>query len=92
MTTTITTEQIKTYLPEAIESALAEDFLVITRHNQPIAALVSYEDLLLLQKIKATFKKSGLAHIADNWEDADDFAQELDKIVAERYQVIAESK
>jgi antitoxin (DNA-binding transcriptional repressor) of toxin-antitoxin stability system len=57
MTKTIPTEQIKTYLPEAIESALAEDFLVITRHNKAIAAIVSHEDLLLLQRIKSTFKE-----------------------------------
>lgn len=92
MSKTISTEQIKAQFPEAIESTLTEDYLLITRCQKPIAAIVSYEDLKLLQRTKTSLKGEGLANIADNWEDADDFAQELDKVREERYQVIPESE
>jgi antitoxin (DNA-binding transcriptional repressor) of toxin-antitoxin stability system len=66
MTQTISTDEIKTYLPEAIELALAEDSLVITRYDKPIAAIVSYEDLMLLQRIKTSLKGQGLADFVTN--------------------------
>lgn len=58
--------------------------MTITRYGKPVAAIVSIEDLEQLQRFRAARLTGGLANLAEEWEDADEFSQELDKVVRDR--------
>lgn len=90
MTKALSTAQIKAHLSESIELALREGSVIITHDGKPVAALVSYEDLVQLQRLRIARQTGGLANLAEGWEDADKFAEELDKIVQQRYQNITQ--
>ncbi len=84
MEKTLTTAEVKEHLSESIDLAQEKGYVIITRSGKPVAALVSYEELVQLQQLKSGPQRGGLAHLAVNWQDADKFAQELDKIIQER--------
>ncbi|MGK7957966.1 MAG: type II toxin-antitoxin system Phd/YefM family antitoxin [Crocosphaera sp.] len=84
MTKSLSTAEVKAHLSESIDIALKEGYVIITRYGKPVAALVSYEDLAQLQRLRSANLKGGLATIGECWEDSEDFAEELDKIVQER--------
>jgi prevent-host-death family protein len=84
MAKTLSTAEVKAHLSESIDIALEEGYVIITRYGKPVAALVSYEDLTQLQRLRSANQKGGLASLGDNWEDSEEFAQELAKISLER--------
>ena len=83
--------EVKAHFSECIDLALQDGHVLITRYGKPVAAIVSFDDLEQLQRIRTARETGGLADLANGWEDADTFAQELDKIVAERYSNISSS-
>jgi prevent-host-death family protein len=88
MTKSLSTAQIKAHLSESINLAIQEGFVTITRYGKPVAAIVSYEDLEQLKRLRAGRLGGGLANLAEDWEDAEEFAQDLNKVVQERHQNI----
>ena len=90
MTKALSTAQVKAHLLESIELALRERSVIITHDGKPVAVLVSYEDLLQLQRLRTARQTGGLANLAEGWEDADQFAEELDEVVQQRYQNISQ--
>jgi len=84
MTKILSTAEVKAHLSESIDLALQEGYVIITRYGKPVAALVSYEDLVQLQRIRSANQTGGLASLGEDWEDSEEFAGELDKIVSER--------
>jgi prevent-host-death family protein len=89
MTKSLSTAEIKAHLSESIDLAIQEGFVTITRYGKPVAAIVSIEDLEQLQRLRAARLGGGLANLAQEWEDADEFADKLDKVVRERHQNIS---
>lgn len=90
MTKVLSTEEVNAHLSESIKFALQEGCVIITDDGKPIAAIVSYEDLAQLQRIRIARQSGGLADISKEWKNADEFAQELDTIVQQRYQSLPE--
>lgn len=88
---TLSADEVKAHFSECIDLALQGGYVLITRYGKPVAAIVSFDDLEQLQRIRTAKETGGLADLANGWEDADTFAQELDKIVAERYSNISPS-
>jgi prevent-host-death family protein len=84
MTKILSTAEVKAHLSESIDLALQEGYVIITRYGKPVAALVSYEDLMQLQRIRSANQTGGLAGLGEDWEDSEEFAGELDQIVRER--------
>ncbi|MGH2415916.1 MAG: type II toxin-antitoxin system Phd/YefM family antitoxin, partial [Microcystaceae cyanobacterium] len=84
MAKTFSTAEVKAHFSESIDIALEEGYVIITRYGKPIAALVSYEDLAQLQRLRSANQTGGLAHLAEDWEDSENFAQELAEIAQER--------
>lgn len=84
MTKILSTAEVKARLSESIDLALQDGSVIITRYGKPVAALVSYEDLVQLQRIRSANQTGGLANLGEDWEDSEEFAGELDKIVSER--------
>jgi antitoxin (DNA-binding transcriptional repressor) of toxin-antitoxin stability system len=58
--------------------------VTITRYGKPVAAIVNIEDLEQLQRLRAAKLTGELANLAEDWEDADEFAQELDNVIRDR--------
>ena len=77
--------EAKAHFSECLETAVKEGHVLITRYGKPIAAIVDIEDLVQLQRLRAAREGGGLADLASGWENADEFAQVLDKIVQDRH-------
>ena len=65
-------------------SAIANEKITITRYGKPVAAIVSIDDLEQLQRLRAAKLTGGLANLAEDWEDAAEFPQELDNVIRDR--------
>ena len=84
MTKILSTAEVKARLSESIDLALQEGYVVITRYGKPVAALVSYEDIRQLQRLRSARQRGGLGNLSENWEDSEELAEELDNILDER--------
>ncbi|RLC09155.1 MAG: type II toxin-antitoxin system Phd/YefM family antitoxin [Deltaproteobacteria bacterium] len=70
MTTTYISEtEIIRHLPEYILKAEANQRVVITKKNNPVAALVNIRDF---RQIEQKEKKEGLASVMARWDDFDE--------------------
>ena len=67
MTKILSTAEVKARLSESIDLALQEGYVVITRYGKPVAALVSYEDIRQLQRLRSARQRGGLANLSENW-------------------------
>lgn len=73
----VSVAEAKSHLSELIaKSAHGKERFVITRRNRPVAALVSLEDLRILEQHQ---QREGLAAVAGKWQDFD----ELDKAMGD---------
>jgi prevent-host-death family protein len=74
----ISVAEAKSHLSEIIaKSAYNNEKFIITRRNKPVAALVSIEDLRLIEQCE---QRKGLASLAGKWKGFDEVAQHLDKL------------
>lgn len=55
---------------KCIDLALQDGHVLITRYGKPVAAIVSFDDLEQLQRIRAARETGGLADLAEGWENA----------------------
>ncbi len=90
MAKALSVAEVEAHFSECVESALQDGYVMITRYGKPVAAIVSFEDLEQLQRIRAARQGGGLANLAEGWENPNELAEELDMIVQERYGYIAE--
>ena len=68
----------KSHLSELIaKSAYSKEKFIITRRNKPIAALVSIEDLRVIEQAE---QRKGLASLAGKWKGFDEVAKHLDNL------------
>ncbi len=70
--------EVKAKLSEYIRAAENGDPVVITRHGQAVAALVSSEEIQTLERLRSAGPEGGLASIAGGWEDSDDLIRILE--------------
>ena len=69
---------VKAKLSEYIRAAEHGNPVVITRHGQAVAALVSSEELQTLERLRSAGPEGGLASVAGGWEDSDDLIRILE--------------
>ena len=75
---TVSVAEAKSRLSELLaKSAYGRERFVITRRNRPIAALVSLDDLRIVEQYE---EKQGLAAIAGKWPDFTEVGAVLDDI------------
>ncbi|MGL5804163.1 MAG: type II toxin-antitoxin system Phd/YefM family antitoxin [Xenococcaceae cyanobacterium] len=84
MTESFSEEEIKAHLSEAIDLARQEGFITITRHGIPVAAIVKIDKIEPVKSYIAAILDGKMANLAEEWEDADEFARELDKVIRDR--------
>jgi prevent-host-death family protein len=74
----VSVAEAKSHLSELIaRSAHGHERFVITRRNRPVAALVSVEDLQIIEQHR---ERQGLAAVAGSWPDFDEVAEALGDI------------
>ena len=84
MRKTLTAAEAKTHFAKSLRRVEAGDVVEITRYGKPVAALVGSEDLEQLERLRAAKPQQGLAGLVGRWDDGDDLADEVDRIVASR--------
>ncbi len=68
----------KSHLSELIaRSAHGHERFIITRRNKPVAALVSIDDLKIIEQHE---ERAGLAEVAGKWPEFDELAEALGDI------------
>jgi len=70
--------EVKAKLSQYIRAAEHGDPVVITRHGQAVAALVSSEEVQMLERLRSAGPEGGLASVAGGWEDSDDLIRILE--------------
>lgn len=71
----VSVAEAKSHLSELIaKSAHGKERFVITRRNRPVAALVSLEDLHIIEQHQ---QRQGLAAVADKWRGFDELVEAM---------------
>ncbi len=71
----ISVAEAKSHLSELIaRSAHAHERFIITKRDNPVAAIVSIEDLAIIEQHT---EREGLAAIAGLWDDFDELAESI---------------
>lgn len=74
----------KSHLSELVaRSTHGQERFIITRRNKPVAALVSIDDLKIIEQHE---ERAGLAEVAGKWPEFDDLAEALGDIAELRRQ------
>lgn len=80
----ISVAEAKSHLSELIaKSAHGHERFIITRRNRPVAALVSIEDLKIIEQHQ---ERQGLAAVAGSWPDFTEIVDALGDIAELRRQ------
>jgi len=64
------------------------EFLIITRHDKPVAALVRPDNIEQLDRLRAAGPEGGLASLAGGWEGTDELAQIITETPRTTYHII----
>ncbi|RUM42337.1 MAG: type II toxin-antitoxin system Phd/YefM family antitoxin [Desulfocapsa sp.] len=76
--TTVSVANAKSHLSELIaKSSFGHERFIITRRNKPVAALVSLEDLQIIEQHE---ERQGLISIAGKWIDFEEVSSSLEDI------------
>ena len=77
-TTSISVAKAKSHISELIaKSQFSDERFIITKRDKPVAALVSLDDLKILEQHE---EKQGLAAIAGKWQGFDEVTEAMGKI------------
>lgn len=75
---TVSVADIKTHLSEFIaRSAHGHERFIITRRNRPVAALVSLDDISIIEQHE---ERQGLAALAGSWRGFDELSEAMGEI------------
>lgn len=69
---TLSVAETKASLSDAIREVEAGQTVVITRHGDPVAALVRAEDAETLDRLRAAGPQQGLVSVAGGWKGAEE--------------------
>jgi len=70
--------EVKARFSAFVRRAEHGDPVVITRHGEPVAALVGAGELKALQRLRAAGPEGGLASVAGGWKDAEELVETLE--------------
>lgn len=84
MTKTAPASDVKENFAEYVRSVEGGESLVITRYGRPVAVLLSASRYERMERLAAPAADAGLAGIAGRWQDGDELADELERVVRAR--------
>ena len=70
--------EVKARFSEYVRAAQRGEPVVITRHGQPVAAIVGSEEIETLRRLRAAGPEGGLASVAGGWEDSEELVRMLE--------------
>lgn len=77
MTKRISINRVKANFSAAVREAQSGETLLITRHGEPVAALVSARDARQIERLRSAGPEGGLASVAGGWEGSDDLVERI---------------
>lgn len=84
MPKTLTAAEAKTHFAASLRRAEAGEIVEITRYGKPVAALVGAEQIEQLRRLRAAGPDDGLAGLIGRFDDGDDFADEVERVIETR--------
>ena len=84
MRKTLTAAEAKTHFAESLRLAEAGDVVEITRYGKLVAAIVGAQALEQVERLLATRPQKGLQSLVGRWDDGDELADEVDRVVSNR--------
>jgi prevent-host-death family protein len=79
---TVSVAKLKSHLSEIIaKSSYNKEKFIITRRNKPVAALVSIDDLQIIEQYQ---QRKGLADVVGKWQDFEEVSEHIDDIASIR--------
>lgn len=84
MRKTLTAAEAKSHFAESLRLAEAGDVVEITRYGKPVAAIVGARTLEQIERLLASRPQKGLQSLIGRWDDGDELADEVDRVVAAR--------
>ena len=77
MSKTFSVADAKSHLSDCVRSAQDGEPIIITRHGKPVAALVRFEDLAELERLRKAGPQAGLGGVLGGWEDSDELVEQI---------------
>ena len=84
MRRTVSAAEAKTHFAESLRLAESGEVVEITRYGKPVAAIVGAQALEELERLLAARPQEGLQSLLGRWDDGDELADEVDRVVAGR--------
>lgn len=69
--------EAKAHLSVCVREAEQGEFVLITRHGKPVAALVGATHLQQLERLRRAGPQGGLASLAGGWDGAEELVDHL---------------
>ena len=89
MTKTAPASEVKENFADYVRSAEEGESVVITRYGRPVAVLLSTSRYERLERLASPPPDAGLAGLVGRWEDGDELADEVERVVRSRHAVRA---
>jgi prevent-host-death family protein len=77
MKNTLSLAEAKAHLSECVRSAEEGQSVVITRHGKPVAALVRFEELAELERLRKAGPQAGLAGVLGGWDGSEELVEQI---------------
>jgi len=85
---TVSIAKAKAMLARWVRAAEDGEYVIITRHGTPVAALVRVEDVERLEQLRAAGPAGGLASLAGGWEDSDELVRSIEEAARNGQRVV----
>lgn len=79
MVAQLSVAEAKAKFSECVRDAEDGAPVVITRNGRAVAAIVSVEDLALVERVRAASEGRGLAMLSGGWEDSDELVAAIQR-------------
>ncbi len=84
MRKTLTAAEAVNHFAESLRLAEAGEVVEITRDGKPVAAIVGARTLEQIERLLASSPQEGLESLIGRWDDGDELADEVDRVIAVR--------
>ena len=84
MRRTLTATQVQSQFNESLQLVEAGEIVEVTRNGRAVAGIVGTKDLEQIERLRASAPQEGLASLLGRWDDGDEMADEVDRVVATR--------
>jgi prevent-host-death family protein len=82
--------EAKALFSDCIRAVEQGEFLIVTRHEKPVAAIVRPENIEQLERLRKAGPEGGLASLAGGWEDSSEVLQVLGDSPRTSFRVVPE--